>query len=197
MLRVLTAGAVFGLLLAAAGADRLGVAPWNRPSAPAGPVAGLLAAASAESVQPLSDIEAIGTGLRRELQREWPGRVVPMYTRSAETAAASDRTGATLRPAGASSAGSARPGPYFSPVQAGDYDLRARPTLIVFEDGLAVPAFRDLSPRSQHAQTLRWPEASSLALTLVSGDASGRDDHHSGGLLTPRWYGTATPDRGR
>lgn len=163
-------------LAAAAIADRAGLAPWSTPARP-GPVAALVASAAESTSSPQQQYERLRDGLisvRLTLAADpRPSPPSGSIVRRAVFVPFEPVTDHTA-------------GPYFS--IACQREPCEATSVIVFEDGLSVPAMRSASPGS-----LRWPVSSRLAEGVVLLDGLASASPPPG--LSPAWYPTTGSGR--
>lgn len=176
LVRGAAVGACLLALTAAAVADRAGLAPWNGPARP-GPVAALVASAAEGTSTPQQQYAQLREGL-----------VNVRLTLATESAAAPVSGQIVRRTVFIPSepVTERSPGPYFSSVC--DRGPCEAASVIVFEDGLSVPAMRSASPG-----TLRWPVSSRLAEGVVLLDGLASATPPPG--LSPAWYPSAGSGR--
>ncbi len=180
-------GGALCVLLGAAVADRLGVAPWNPAGdAIAGPVSGLVVSTSQETAGTIERAIDLRERLLRVVEVpevSEPAAAVPVTLRGAASARAG-RSEAGARWTG---------GPYLTAEGfgvAGMPSAGQRATVIRFEDGFSVPAMAG-DTRSE----LRWPASRDVTASVVTFD--GGASLQKPARLSPAWYADQRSDRSR
>jgi hypothetical protein len=186
--------AALGLLISAAVADRLGVAPWSETPTE-GPVANLVSSASERTAGDVERVREIRDGLLR----------VVTIRPSAEVAGAveqrvMDLTGdepelisVVVRPASdreRSMRGElVHAGPYLSAEGLASGE-QGRSAVIRFEDGFSMPVMT-----GESRAVLRWPASRDVTSSMVSLD--GCSSQTTPRSLSPAWYARSGSDRSR
>ncbi|MEL6497260.1 MAG: hypothetical protein AAGJ54_11115 [Planctomycetota bacterium] len=183
----------FCLVLAAAVADRLGVAPWTGGGVGAerGPVSMLMESTSAETAVAVERARQMRDRLVRVVEPSSGGlsATVEVTLRRAD----GESAGVTVAEAPRGSMSFAASGPYLTANGfgvVGAYPERRPATVIRFEDGFAVPAMVCDSPAE-----LRWPASREIAASMVSVD--GDPVRRESVMLAPLWYAPHRLDSSR